>query len=311
MEDRAKPLLVICGPTASGKTSLGVNICKKINGEIISADSMQIYKGLNIGTAKPTIEEQQGIVHHLIDILNPEQKYSVADYTDHANKVISDIYSRGKIPVVCGGTGQYISGLINGLKYFDVKISCELRQKLAKREEKEGVEALYKELCKIDTEYTKNLHQNNKKRILRGLELYYQTGLTMTQQNNASHPDKKPYNHLVIALNFENREDLYNRINSRVELMLAQGLLKEADEVYKHQNTFTTAVQAIGYKEFFSYFKGEDSLQNCREKLKQASRNYAKRQLTWFKKIDGINWLNAADDNLINNVISLWEKHNE
>lgn len=311
MEDRVNPLLVICGPTASGKTSLSINLCKRLGGEIISADSMQIYKGLNIGTAKPSIEEQQGISHHLLDFLSPEKKYSVADYVEHAGAVISEIYSRGKVPVVCGGTGQYISGIIDGLKYIDVKTNDELRQQLAKREEKEGIEALYKELIGLDPEFAKNVHQNNKKRVLRALELYYQTGITMTQQNKESRPDKKPYKHLVVALNFENRANLYDRINKRVDLMLRQGLLQEAEEVYKHQDVYITAVQAIGYKEFFPYFEGIDSLQSCCDKLKQASRNYAKRQLTWFKRIDGVQWVNADDKNLTENVMALWEKHNE
>lgn len=311
MEDRAKPLLVICGPTASGKTALSVNVCKQLNGEVISADSMQIYKQLNVGTAKPTLTEQQSIKHHLIDFLSPDEKFSVANYVDNANKIITNIINFNKTPVVCGGTGQYISGLIDGLRFVNSKTDENLRISLAIREEKEGIEALYNELCRVDPEYAKTVHQNNKKRVLRGLELYYQTGLTMTQQNVASIPLSKPYNHLVIALNFNNREELYNRINQRVDSMVKSGLLNEANEVYKHKDSYITAVQAIGYKEFFPYFNGEDSLISCTEKLKQASRNYAKRQLTWLKRIEGVIWLDAANKDLVNNTISLWERHNE
>lgn len=310
MADNCKlPVLVICGPTASGKTALAVNLAQKLNAEIISADSIQIYKQLNVGTAKPTEDEMQGINHHLIDFLQPNIKFSVADYIVNAQKIIEDIHSRNKTVIICGGTGQYISGLVNGISFIGAKPDTDLREKLTKQAQEEGIQVIYDKLCEVDKEYALTLHPNNQGRVIRAMELYIQTGKTMSEQLAASLPPEKPYNELVLCLNFDDRSKLYDRINLRVDLMMKRGLLNEAKLVYDNKENFYTAAQAIGYKEFFDYFEEVASIESCIDKLKQASRNYAKRQLTWFKRINNIKWLNAEKD-ILNEALQLWEIHN-
>lgn len=284
-------IAVICGPTATGKTALSVQLAKALNGEIVSADSMQIYKELDIGTAKVALQEQQGVPHQLMDFLAPEAIFSVADYIQKANNAIQDIHSRGKLPIIVGGTGLYISSLVNGIHFTEEKTRPGLREKLALESKEKGAQAMWDKLEAIDPAYAATLHPNNEKRVLRALELYEQTGRTMTQQRKASLPVQRPYDEKLIGLGFRDRKILYERIDRRADLMLQQGLLREAEYVYKNRERFITAAQAIGYKEFFSYFDGSNDIAACVESMKRNSRRYAKRQMTWFSRMDGINWI--------------------
>ncbi len=310
MADKAD-LLVICGPTATGKTKAAVNAAKHFNGEIICADSMQIYSELSVGTAKVTKEETQGVVHHIVDFLHPAQIFSVADYSKMAHECIKDITSRNKLPIMVGGTGQYIESVVKGITYSSQKTDAQIRSKLQYDLKNKGAEFLYARLCEIDSEYAKKIHINNHVRIIRALELYEQTGKTMTWQLKNSLPEQRPYNDVIIALNYEPRNFLYERINMRVDIMMKKGLLKEAKFVYDNKDTFITAAQAIGYKEFFDFFSGRCSIEECSEKLKQSSRNYAKRQLTWFKRMEKINWINAQEQDVNEEIKSIFLKHKE
>lgn len=276
------PLIVVAGPTASGKTALGIELCKRLDGEVISADSMQIYKGMNIATAKPSKAEMDGIPHHLIDIIPPEETFSVADFKDLAQKKAEDIYSRGKIPVIVGGTGLYIDSLVDNISLSDASTDEELRKSLFERAEKEGTASLLEELKSIDPDYAEKLHESNLKRIVRALELWYTAHITMTQQIANSRLTPSPFNVCYIVLEAKDREYLYERINRRVDIMMEMGLLKEAEEYYS--TCGKTSAQAIGYKELAPYFEGEKTLEEAVEALKQSTRRYAKRQLTWFRR---------------------------
>ncbi len=305
MADKVK-LLVVCGPTATGKTSLSVKLAKKIKAEIICADSMQIYKHLSIGTAKVTKKEMDGIEHHLVDFLHPRERFSVADYVSLAQECIRQINNRGKACIVVGGTGQYIQSLVQGMNFTSQKTDDEIRKKLYKRLEIEGIDKIYDELCTIDYEYAKNLHKNNHVRVIRAMELYLQTGRTMSCQIENSIPENKPYNDTIAYINYSDRQTLYNSINARVDLMMSAGLLNEAKIVHDNANEYTTAAQAIGYKEFFDYFNGKSDLDTCVLKLKQATRNYAKRQMTWFNKMKDTNRFEADDDMLLQKIIDVY-----
>jgi tRNA dimethylallyltransferase len=283
------PVVAVVGPTASGKSDLAVEICRRYNGEVVSADSMQIYKGMDIATAKPAEEEKKGIAHHMMDFLDNTEMFSVAEYQRAAEDCIANIYSRGKLAVVAGGTGLYIDTLLNNIKLTDDSFSPEIREKLFTRAENEGAEKLLEELEKIDPEYALKLHSNNVKRIVRALEVWYSTGKTMTQQNEESHRES-PYDVCFIGLDAENREYLYERINRRVDVMLQKGLEEEA-RCYLQTSDVQTSAQAIGYKELKPYFDGKATLEQAVENLKQATRRYAKRQLTWFRRNKCINWL--------------------
>ncbi len=285
-----KTVIVIVGPTASGKTSLSIEIAKEIGGEIVSADSMQIYKAMDIATAKPTTDEMQGIPHHLISIIDSDESFSVAAYKEMAIKAIADIFQRKKTPVVVGGTGLYVDTLINNTTFFDFDKSYE-REKLQKRLETEGIEKLYDELKEVDPETAEKLHINDVKRILRALEVYNSTGKTISLQAELSHETESEYNWLVIGLTAENREVLYDRINRRVDIMLQNGLLEETKEFFASEKS-STAKQAIGYKELKPYFDGVLTLDEATENLKRETRRYAKRQLTWFRRNKNINWIN-------------------
>ena len=284
-----KTVIVIVGPTASGKTSLSIEIAKEIGGEIVSADSMQIYKDMDIATAKPTKAEMKNIPHHLISIIDSDENFSVAAYKEKALGAIADIFKRDKTPVVVGGTGLYIDTLINNTTFFDFDKS-DMREKLQERLEKEGIEKLYEELQKIDGETAEKLHINDTKRILRALEVYYSTGKTISLQAELSHNEESDYNWLIIGLTAENREVIYDRINRRVDIMLEDGLLREAKEFFASEKS-STAKQAIGYKELKGYFDGVISLEEATENLKRETRRYAKRQLTWFRRNKNINWI--------------------
>lgn len=278
---------VICGPTASGKTALGVQLAKRLDGEIISADSMQIYEGMDIASAKPTKDEMEGIPHHMMSFLPPNKAFSVVDYVEQAGKCICDVYSRGKLPIIVGGTGLYISSLINNIKFDDTGSDCAFREQARKIAEEKGNEALWQELNKVDPITASRLHPNNLNRIIRALEVYRLSGKTISTAQQESRREESPYTACFIMPDFT-REVLYSRINKRVDMMLEQGLLEEAGEFFTH-NDYVTAAQAIGYKELKPYFEKERSLEECVEKLKQATRNYAKRQLTWFNKIENLN----------------------
>ncbi len=280
-------IIIIGGPTASGKSSLALKLAAEFDGEIISADSMQIYKRLDIGTAKPTAEEQAQIRHHLVDTVEPWENYSAADFVRDAKAAINGVVCRGKLPVICGGTGLYIEALIHPTDYSsetdaDEKLRASLMQKDA--------HTLWRELEEIDPEAAESTHENNKKRVVRALEIYYKTGKTKTETDKEQRKNEPEYDILLLLTGFGDREELYGRINRRVDMMISDGLVKETEELLKKGDLRhgTTAYQAIGYKELFPYINGESPLDTCVEKLKQATRNYAKRQLTWFSRYDGV-----------------------
>ncbi len=305
------PLIVIAGPTASGKTRLAIELAIEYNGEIVSADSMQIYKGLQIATAKPTEVEMQGIKHHLIDFLEPEQSFNVADYVKMATQIIMDIYSRGKMPIVCGGTGLYISSLVDGIQFDETAGNPEIRDRLLKELEENGNRALWEKLLQVDEETALKVHENNVNRVIRALEVYELTGVKLSEHKVNSRREKSPFASCVIGLGFEDRQVLYDRINKRVDIMLEDGLLDEVKQVYDKHN-LKTAYQAIGYKEFVPYFEGESDLNTCVDKIKQETRRYAKRQLTWFRRVDGIVWVEVDKidkyKNFIENVKNIIAK---
>ena len=296
MEERKK-IIVICGPTASGKTGLSLILAQQFNGEIISADSMQVYKKLDIGTAKATKEEQSVAKHHLVDFLEPYEPYNVEIFTRLAKAKIDDITSRGKLPIITGGTGLYIESLVNGITFTDQPEDKTVREKLEKQLNEQGKEWMYQQLVDIDPEYAAGVHPNNAVRVIRALEIYYTTGVTMTQQIAASKPKEKPYDVLFLATGFNDRTKLYENIEKRVDIMVDLGVVAEAEYVYKNKDRFVNSAAAIGYKEFFSYFEGTQTLKECTDELKKASRHYAKRQLTWFKRMKDINWLYVDGSN--------------
>lgn len=283
------PVVAVIGPTASGKSDLAVEICRRFGGEVVSADSMQIYKGMDIATAKPTDEEKKNIPHHMMDFLDNSEDYSVALYQQAASECISDIHSRGLLPVVCGGTGLYVDTLLNNIKLSEDSYDEELRHSLLKRAEDEGADKLLEEVRAFDPEYAEKLHPNNVKRIVRALEVYKTTGTTMTGQIELS-KQASPYDVCFIGLDAEDRQSLYDRIDSRVDLMLERGLENEAREYLASANGSTSA-QAIGYKELQPYIDGKIPLDEAVDNLKRATRRYAKRQLTWFRRNERINWL--------------------
>ena len=283
------PVVAVVGPTASGKSDLAVEICLALGGEVVSADSMQIYKGIDISTAKPDEAEKKGIPHHMMDFLDNSESFSVADYQQLAGECIADIYSRGKLPVVVGGTGLYIDTLLDNIRLTESSFDAELRDRLIKRAEEEGIETLLTELEKIDPEYASKMHPNNAKRIIRALEVWYSSGITMTQQIADSHAES-PYEVCYIGLDAKDRGFLYDRINRRVSIMLEKGLEAEARE-YLAQPDNATSSQAIGCKELKPYIDGQISLAEAADNLRQATRRYAKRQLTWFRRNERINWI--------------------
>lgn len=283
------PVVAVVGPTASGKSDLAVEICLKFNGEAVSADSMQIYKGMDIATAKPSEAEKKGVPHHVMDFLPDTESFSVAEYQRMAGEAIADIHSRGKLPVVVGGTGLYLDTLLNNIQLTEDSNIAEIREKLKARQESEGIESLLDELKGIDPEYAAKMHPNNQKRILRALELWYSSGITMTQQIENSKAES-PYSVLWIGLDAEDRQYLYDRINRRVDIMLSMGLEQEAREYLAKTDTATSS-QAIGCKELKPYFDGTLSFDEAVGNLRQSTRRYAKRQLTWFRRNDRINWM--------------------
>ena len=287
-------VIVICGPTASGKTALSIELAKKINGEIVSCDSMQIYKDMDIGTAKPTVEEMQGIKHYLIGHVSPEQRYSVADYKKDAKKAIKEIIEKGKMPIIVGGTGLYLDSLIYEIEYQDIEFDEDYRNQLEKEVEEKGLEVLYEKAKAIDEEAVKKISPTDKKRILRILEIYHATGKTKTEQEIESRKKEVEFDYKVFALDWD-RQKLYERINKRVDIMMEQGLIEEVKQILKKYDTFPTAMQGLGYKEVVDYLKGNLTKEEMIEKIKMETRRYAKRQLTWFRKNKQTIWLNAEE----------------
>ena len=290
-------IVVICGPTASGKTALGIQVAQQANGEIISSDSMQIYKDMDIGTAKPTEEERAQAVHHLVDFVSPDERYSVADFKKDATEKIEDILSRGKLPIIVGGTGLYVNSLIHNIEYKEEITDIEYRNEL----EKVDLETLYKQAMEIDPEAAARVSQNDRKRITRILEIYHTTGKTKTQMEAESRQEVK-YDYKIFVLTPE-RDKLYKRINLRVDLMMQAGLVDEVRELLKKYKEFPTAMQGLGYKEVKEYLDGEITEEEMIEKIKQESRHYAKRQLTWFRQYKDATWLDTFDKNNVNIIL--------
>ena len=288
-------VIVICGPTASGKTNLAIEVAKKVDGEIVSCDSMQIYKDMNIGTAKPTIEEMQGIKHYMIDFVSPDKRYSVSEYKLGAEKAIREIFDKGKVPILVGGTGLYINSLIYGIEYTDITINEEYRKELNSIAEIEGLEKLYEMAAKIDKEAMRTISKNDQKRITRVLEIYKQTGKTKTELEVESRKNGIPFLYKVFAINMD-RELLYDRINIRVDQMIEQGLIKEVKDLLDKYTLFPTSMQGLGYKETRRYIEGEITKEELIEQLKMETRRYAKRQITWFRKNKEITWLDGQTD---------------
>ena len=287
-------IVCVAGPTACGKTTLGVLLAQRFHGEVVSADSMQIYRGMTVGTAAPTEAEMQGVPHHMIAVAEPSEQWSAAEYVTKATPIVDDILSRGKLPILVGGTGLWMDSLIRGHGFAGGHAGGEVRRELETRFDRDGIEPLLAELRQVDPEAAAAIHPNNQVRVLRALEHYRATGKKLSEQKAESLPPEKPYRSLILGLDFPDRATLYRRIDLRVDKMLKAGILPEAELVWQNRETYRTAAQAIGYKEFFPYFEGAASLEACTDKLKQVSRNYAKRQLTWFRHMDGVVWLDAG-----------------
>ena len=296
MKDK-KTIVVICGPTASGKTALGIQLANKINAEIVSADSMQIYKDMKIGTAKPTDEEQKQAKHHLVDFVSPDKRYSVADFKKDAEVKIKEILSRGKNVIIVGGTGLYINALIYNIQYNEEKTDLEYRKEL----EKMPIEKIYMKALEIDKVAVEKISSTDRKRLSRILEIYKTTGKTKTELEKESRKEPE-YNYKIFVLNWD-REELYNRINLRVDLMIKEGLIDEVQSLQKKYDKLGTAMQGIGYKEIYEYFEGKLSREEAIEKIKQETRKYAKRQLTWFKSYKDAKWLDAKNPNNIDIIL--------
>lgn len=289
MSNEKFPLICVVGPTASGKTGLAAALAQRLDGEVVSADSMQIYQGMSIGTAKPAVEEMRGIPHHMIDFLSPKERFSVADYAAMARKAILDIHKRGRLPILAGGTGLYVQAVTEGILFQEEPENPEIRRCLERRAEEKGAVDLFRELQAVDPPSAERIDRNNEKRVLRALEIYYLTGETMTERLKRSRAGELPFQPVLIGLSVSDRQKLYARIEQRVDQMMERGLLEEAGRVL--QDLGITASGAIGYKEFLPYFQGTASLEEAVEQLKRDTRRYAKRQLTWFKRDARIHWI--------------------
>lgn len=303
------PLIAVVGPTASGKTALGIELAKLYNGEIVSADSMQIYEGMDIATAKPSHSELNTVPHHLISCISRNQTFSVADYVSLAKQTISDINSRNKLPVIVGGTGLYISSLLENIQFADIKSDYNLRANLAKQAEEYGNQYLLDKLIAVDPETASSLHENNLPRIIRALEVFQLTGRKLSNFKAESRIYPSNYNYAIIGLSFNNRQTLYDRINKRVDIMLQNGLIDECYSLYLNEfnipnpSTMQTSAKAIGYKELIPYFENSASLDDCIDKIKLETRHYAKRQLTWFRKNEKIHWIMLDDFDTMEKIL--------
>ena len=285
------PIICIAGPTASGKTALAVALAKELNAEVVSCDSMQVYRRMDIGTAKPTAQEMQGIPHHMIDVAEPEEDFSVSRYCRLASPIVDDIVARGKTAIIAGGTGLYMDSLIRGNAFAPFP-STGVREKLEALADAEGMEAMLEWLRSVDPESAARLHLSDRKRIIRALEVYLETGQTITDHNRKTQAIPPKYNPLWLGLDFADRAELYRRIDLRVDLMLEAGLISEIrDLLASGIPPKCTAMQAIGYKEFVSALNGEESMEQAAEEVKKSSRHYAKRQLTWFRRNPAMHWI--------------------
>ncbi|WRS28127.1 tRNA (adenosine(37)-N6)-dimethylallyltransferase MiaA [Oscillospiraceae bacterium MB08-C2-2] len=293
-ENEKIPLIVITGPTATGKTELAIQLAKELDGEVVSADSMQIYKYMDVGTAKPSKEERQGIPHHLMDFLEPSESFSVARYVELAGDAIQDIVSRGKRAIVAGGTGLYISSLIDGIAFTPIAEDQQLRGELYEQAQREGNQVLWQKLEQADPVLARGLHPNNLGRVVRALEVFMLTGIPMSEHQRRSRLEPSPYNPVMLALCWRQRETLNQRINQRVDQMAEQGLAEEVKSLMQ-MGYGTTAFQAIGYKELFDYHRGLCSLEEALEAVKLGSRRYAKRQMTWLRRDSRVQWLFRED----------------
>ena len=278
-----------------GKTKLSIELAKRINAQIVSADSMQIYKYMDIGSAKPTKDEMQNIKHYLLDFVEPNKRYSVANFCKDAKNAIKEILAKGKNVIIVGGTGLYIDSLVLGIEYEDIEIDYEYRKQLEEKAQKDGLDTLYNEAYRIDPEATSKISKNDKKRIIRILEIYHKTGKTKTQQNIESRKNQVEYDYKIFGINIE-RDILYDRINKRVDLMLENGLINEVENSVNRYKEFPTAMQGLGYKEVREYLDNKISKEDMIEKIKMETRRYAKRQLTWFRKNKEIVWLDGMED---------------
>lgn len=283
-------IIVVAGPTASGKTGLAVEIAKAVSGEVISADSMQVYKGMSIASAAPAQKEMQGVAHHLVEFLDQSEGFSVSDFCRLAKEKISEISARGNVPVIAGGTGLFIDSLVDNINFTEAQTDFELRERLMQKD----CDELYSMLLEVDKEAAEKIHKNNKKRIARALEIYYSSGSTKTAQDINSKKEESPYEALYFVIGFKSREVLYERINRRVDLMVEAGLVEEARENLSKEKA--TSAQAIGHKELAPYFRGEKSLGQALDDLKRETRRYAKRQITWFKRRENAVWLYADEE---------------
>ena len=305
MENKIK-LFAVCGPTASGKTGLSIALAKAFDGEVVSCDSMQIYKGMEIGTAKPTEEEMDGVPHHLLGFCDPAEVFSVVDFTTLAGKAIRDIAARGKKPFLVGGTGLYARSLLRAVPFTENSRDDAVRAALQAEFEKDGIDGIYARLQAVDPESAAQIHPNNTKRVIRAMEYYLTAGEPFSAQAKASKLVESDYDYVMLCLDFRDREKLYERINRRVDMMLEMGLLDEIRSLLSSGiPQKATAFQAIGYKEFIAYLNGEMTLEQAADDLKKSSRHYAKRQLTWFRRNKNIHWLTRNTGDPAEKIITL------
>ncbi len=297
-------IICIVGPTASGKTRLSVALARKLGAEIVSCDSMQLYRGMDIGTAKPTVEEMEGIPHHMIDILDPGQDYAVGQYVRDGDRCVQEILHRGKPVIIVGGTGLYVDSLIAG-REFASRPQTGRREELTRLAAEQGIEVLMEQLRRVDPESAERIHPSNEKRVIRALEVYLETGKTLTQHNLETRQQPPKYRPIWIGLDYVNRSALYGRINRRVEEMLEQGLVEEVKGLLDAGiSPHCTAMQAIGYKELTAFLRGEDTLEHAKEMIQQGSRRYAKRQRTWFRRNPEISWIMHPDEPRFSEILS-------
>lgn len=309
---KKKPLIILTGPTAVGKTSLSIALARAVGGEIISADSMQVYRKMNIGTAKIRPEEMEGIPHYLVDVLDPSEEFNVVRFQEMAGQAMEEIYAHGNIPILTGGTGFYIQALLYAID-FSVHASEETyRKELTELAKTKGKEYLYAMLKEADPEYARTVHANNMKKVIRALEYYQETGEKLSAHNQQQQEKESPYDFMYFVLNHD-RETLYARINDRVDQMMEEGLPEEVRGLFEEgYGPELVSMQGIGYKEFFPYFYGEQTLDEVTEQIKKDTRHFAKRQLTWFRREKKVQWVNKQEfeneNDVLEAMVALWEK---
>ncbi len=302
-----KKVVSVVGPTASGKTALAIALANELNGEIISCDSMQIYRMMDIGTAKPTDEEQTSAIHHLIDIVEPDVSFSCADYAVLAKEKIEEVINRGKLPIFCGGTGLYVDHVLKNTSFSEAGRDDEYRDYLNKKIEEEGIDLVFSELQRVDPESAESIHPNNTKRVVRALEIFHVTGKTKSWWDKESKKVESPYDSTMICLDFKNREKLYERIDKRVDIMLECGLVDEVKSLVCDKNIklSDTAKQGIGYKEIIDYLENKCTLDEAVELIKKGTRNYAKRQLTWFRRYDDVHRIFVDECEKFDDIVNI------